>query len=110
MKYYHELTEEECQELDGNLTWEELAELHPQPVWCSYPDAVCGAMGCWGLMAHEVKHEIFCSECDCYIPKCKSCNGKGKSYLDVMYEAVEVPCKDCGGKGRLIEQPDCLTV
>ena len=67
IKYFHELTEEEFQELlKKKLTWGECAIEYPQPSWCGYPDAVAGMMGCWSLMSLVVENEDYCKSCDCY--------------------------------------------
>lgn len=80
IKYCHELTKEEYEKLgDGKksgLTFAEFAELYPQPIWCSYPDATFGTMGCWSLLDFDNGHsmvtgEKYCKGCDCYIPKLK---------------------------------------
>ena len=48
-KYFHELTDEEYQViLDSNMTLRELAERHPQPSWCDYPNAL-SPLGCWSF-------------------------------------------------------------
>ena len=68
IKYFHELTEAEFNEIvKENITWEECAKRYPQPKWCNYPDAVCGVMGCWSLMGFMVTNEDYCKNCDCYI-------------------------------------------
>ena len=47
MKYFHELTDDEFQELvKAGVRWCDLPEIHPQPVWCQYPDALNAEMGC----------------------------------------------------------------
>uniref|UniRef100_A0A6M3JTY8 Uncharacterized protein n=1 Tax=viral metagenome TaxID=1070528 RepID=A0A6M3JTY8_9ZZZZ len=69
MKFFHELSKEEFKELvDKKITYGELATLHPQPIWCGYPDATHGKMGCWSLMAHMVTGDDFCKSCDLYTP------------------------------------------
>ena len=75
IKYFHELTEDEFKEiLRQKITWGECAKEYPQPVWCGYPDAVAGVMGCWSLMDFKVYGRNFCKHCECYIKKVK--NGK----------------------------------
>jgi len=68
MKFFHELTKEEFKGLiDKKITYGELAILHPQPTWCSYPNATHGCMGCWSLVGHMVTGEEYCKLCDLYI-------------------------------------------
>ena len=68
IKPFHELTEAEFNEIcEEKMTWAECAEKYPQPKWCSYPDAVCGVMGCWSLMSSKVTDESYCKTCDCYL-------------------------------------------
>ena len=64
-KYFHKLTREEFEQLVAtDITWAKCAEQYPQPVWCKYPDAVNGAMGCWKLMEFNVHAPIDCLGCD----------------------------------------------
>lgn len=67
MKYFHELTDKEFQTLmkDG-ITWNHLPQIHPQPEWCQYSNALDGPMGCWSLTTRRVKNKDFCKRCDCY--------------------------------------------
>lgn len=68
IKYFHELTKEEFSKLcKGKMTYGELAEKYPQPIWCGYPDATEGVMGCWSLMSFMVTGQDSCKNCDCYI-------------------------------------------
>ena len=70
IKYYHELTKEEFDELvKKKYTWGQLAEDYPQPKWCGYPDATEGLMGCWSLVLHKIKSKDLCENCDCLIKK-----------------------------------------
>ncbi len=72
IKYFHKLTKDEFHSLiDKKLTWAETAKDYPQPTWCSYPDAVCGVMGCWSLMDFKVTGRSYCKSCDLYIKKPK---------------------------------------
>ncbi len=78
IKYFHELTKAEFNELLKTKTsWEPCAKDYPQPIWCSYPDAVCGEMGCWSLMSFNkdgtnwVTGRKYCKGCDCYIKRLK---------------------------------------
>jgi len=68
IKPFHKLTRMEFDKLvEQGITWEEMAQLYPQPVWCSYPGAVEGAMGCWKLMDFQIKSRMSCTGCDCYV-------------------------------------------
>ena len=69
MKYFHEITKEDYNKLvRKKMTYAELAKRHPQPKWCSYPNATEGVMGCWSLMDFAVTGRDFCKKCDCYKP------------------------------------------
>ena len=75
IKYFHKLTRDEFEEIvKEKFTWAEFAERYPQPIWCHYPDAVYGIMGCWSLIDFLVTNEDFCKKCDMY----KSTNGGNK--------------------------------
>lgn len=71
MKYWHELTDEEVNQLfERKITIGDLMENYKQPDWCDYTDALAGQMGCWSLMdafgtRKNISHE-FCKDCDCY--------------------------------------------
>jgi hypothetical protein len=75
IKYCHELTLEEYKVIIKNgITYGKFAEDYPQPVWCSYPDATEGMMGCWSLLDFDdgkslVTGRNYCKNCDCYIKK-----------------------------------------
>lgn len=73
IKYFHELTEGEFKALP-DMTWAECAKDYPQPIWCSYPEAVQGVMGCWSLMCFMVTGRSYCKNCDCYIKKSRRLN------------------------------------
>ena len=67
VKYFHKLTRKEFKKLcKEKLTWEDCAKRYPQPVWCHYPDALRGVMGCWSLVGFMVTDEDYCKNCDCY--------------------------------------------
>ncbi len=70
IKYFHELTKKEFKKLCKGKpeTWDEFARNYPQPIWCSYPEAVAGIMGCWSLVGFMVTGEDYCKNCDCYKP------------------------------------------
>lgn len=73
IKYFNKLTREEFREVcKENINWEECAKRYPQPVWCSYPNAVCGLMGCWSLMDFMVYGRNYCKHCECYIKKSRT--------------------------------------
>lgn len=68
IKYFHELTEDEYNELvKKKITYGELARDYPQPKWCVYPGATNGVMGCWALVGFEVTDEDYCKDCEYYI-------------------------------------------
>lgn len=71
-KFYHELTDDEVDALiKERITYGELRERHPEPVWCGYgEEAVAGLMGCWSLVFHRTEtNEDYCKNCDLYIPQ-----------------------------------------
>ena len=73
MKHFHELTDEEVDAMRHGTTWAQVAEKHPQPPWCSYPDALYGPMGCWSLTGwpgtRRIHGEDDCKSCEFYEPK-----------------------------------------
>ena len=67
MKYFHELTDDEFQELvKAGVRWCDLPEIHPQPVWCQYPDALNAEMGCWSLVYRTGVNKDYCKKCDLF--------------------------------------------
>jgi hypothetical protein len=67
IKYFHELNEQEYNDnINGKMSYGECAEKYPQPLWCTYPDATFGLMGCWSLNDFMVTGEDYCKDCDCY--------------------------------------------
>lgn len=65
IKYFHELTRQEFEELlDTKITYGQLAIDYPQPEWCQYPNATQGAIGCWSLMSFYVTGKEFCNKCN----------------------------------------------
>lgn len=73
IKYFHELTEAEFKETCvDKMTYMQLAKDYPQPLWCSYPEATGGLMGCWSLISFMVTGRNYCKNCDCYIKKSKA--------------------------------------
>ncbi len=74
IKYFHELTEKEFNELCKTpLTWEECVKEYPRPEWCAFPDAV-DALGCWSLTGFRVTGRKDCKSCEFYIKKEKHGN------------------------------------
>ena len=72
MTYFHELTDEQINAMPLGTTWKQVAEKHPQPPWCSYPDAVHGVWGCWSLAllgARRIHSEDDCKQCEMYRPE-----------------------------------------
>lgn len=73
IKYFHELTEAEFNETCvGKMTNAEVERDYPQPIWCSYPEATRGVMGCWSLIYFMVTGCDYCKNCDLYIKKSKA--------------------------------------
>jgi hypothetical protein len=71
IKYFHELTEKEFQVLvEKKYTYEQLKKDYPQPIWCGYPEATSGALGCWSLELLDGRiSRKFCKTCGCYIKR-----------------------------------------
>jgi hypothetical protein len=73
MKYFHELTQEEINQLiEQGKTWGYILENFKQPNWCNYPEALGGEFGCWSLIdlrengkRKEISKE-FCSKCSSF--------------------------------------------
>ena len=91
IKYFHELTQEEFNELNDRLTkdtfytWEKLAMEYPQPIWCDLPDAVLHI--CPKLFEIKVKN---CNSCK----DCEYCNGGNRTLLeDVAIENIAIGTK-----------------
>ncbi len=77
-KYFHELADEEFEALkDSNITWGEVAKIHPQPIWCGYPGALEAEMGCWSLVYRTGVNEEYCKKCDLFNESApnKACTG-----------------------------------
>jgi hypothetical protein len=65
MKYFHKVTKVGFSKLVAEKkTWKDIMENYSQPSWCSYPDALSGAMGCWSLTSLMIKNKRSCSNCD----------------------------------------------
>ena len=70
--YFHELTEDDRKKLiEEKITHNELANRHPQPLWCGYDDATLGMLGCWSLMSYMVTGRDFCKDCELYLKRRK---------------------------------------
>lgn len=74
IKHFHELTNQEFLWLvKEGITYAELNQDFPQPLWCDYHQAVFGMMGCWTLTNFSSGHsrvrgEDSCRDCDCFKP------------------------------------------
>lgn len=73
MNYWHELPQEEVKRLvSKKVTIGYILKYYKQPNWCNCPEALSGAMGCWGLMDSSKNglrlkiSEDFCKSCDCF--------------------------------------------
>lgn len=49
----------------SKVTYKQFMKRYRQPDWCGYPEALCGLMGCWGLMGGSIHREDDCCNCDC---------------------------------------------
>jgi len=70
-RYWHELSDSTIKKLISKGTsWRQVMDKYLQPAWCTYPDALEGALGCWSLTDHfGSRHKIsieFCKSCDCF--------------------------------------------
>ena len=70
--YWHELRDSTIKRaIKNKMTIAESIRRYKQPVWCSYPNALEGIMGCWSLVdAFGLRHKIspeYWGDCDCYI-------------------------------------------
>ena len=67
IKFFHELTREEFEKIaKRRRSVKNFVRDYPQPVWCEYPEATAGMMGCWSLVGFMVTGEDYCKKCDCY--------------------------------------------
>ena len=70
IKYFHELSDTEFNILfEKNLTWGDISQRYPQPVWCGYHEAVLGEWGCWSLVGkygpdRRIRSVKDCKGCD----------------------------------------------
>jgi len=71
MKYWHEVTDEEYQELmKRKLRWDDIPKHYKQPDWCALEGALLGGIGCWSLTSIDTRQSIsreFCKDCDYYL-------------------------------------------
>lgn len=70
-KYFHELSDSWLYKLRKRKEkLKYLFDHYRQPVWCDYPEAMGGVMGCWSLVdLFNLRHKIsrnFCRDCDLY--------------------------------------------
>ena len=65
--YFHELTESEQHAVGDVMTWQQVAQKHPQPPWCSYHEALNPGLGCWSLTGHGIHTENDCAACPLYL-------------------------------------------
>lgn len=79
MKYWHELSKKERNAVfKRKITYNQLMLEYAQPVWCGYPKALEGEMGCWSLFPDpKLISRKFCCKCDCYL-KLKKIDEKEK--------------------------------
>ena len=66
IKYFHELTKEEFEDVNTKQTWEEFVRDYPQPKKCNYLEVVRGIMWYWSLVGFMVTGKDSCKTCDCY--------------------------------------------
>jgi hypothetical protein len=64
IKPFHELTDDERLSLPSHgYTNDEIAEMYPQPEWCRHTNATYQELGCWGLLAGNIKSLTDCIGC-----------------------------------------------
>ncbi len=66
---WHELTDEQRAEVKSRkaYTFRDLMRDYAQPDWCTYPEALCGEMGCWSLFyTPRVIGNDYCLKCECH--------------------------------------------
>lgn len=63
-KYWHELTDEEFENIPPKIKCTKLRKLYSQPDWCSYPDAI-DSLGCWSLIDKDLRKKISIDYCKC---------------------------------------------
>jgi hypothetical protein len=70
--YFHELNDKEYKKIFKvkGRSWQWLMDNYSQPDWCTYPEALCGDMGCWSLVWHRKEiNEEYCKNCDLHKDK-----------------------------------------
>lgn len=71
--FFHELPVAEYESLKAShATWKDVMDKFSQPVWCGYPEALGGPMGCWSLVGRMVTGKDYCKDCDCFMPEEKA--------------------------------------
>ena len=64
MRYFHELTGNEREQLVAAITPEcTVLARFKQPNWCAYP-----GIGCWSLLRGRIRQETDCVSCDLFKP------------------------------------------
>lgn len=73
--FFHELTDEQYKELeDSGATWGDVMDRFKRPVWCTYPNALEGEMGCWSLIYRTGVSEHYCRNCELFDAAAKENN------------------------------------
>ena len=64
IRYYHELNTKEKNDIMLTKDWSWIARKHPQPLWCTHPNALEGLLGCEDLCyLNSIRVEDDCGEC-----------------------------------------------
>jgi hypothetical protein len=74
-RFWHRAPQKEIDEfIKSKPTFEQMYNKYQQPGWCTYPEALSGAMGCWSLVGDNrtAISKSFCKTCDLYKKKRKS--------------------------------------
>jgi hypothetical protein len=73
MKYFHELSKQELNELiDKKRSTGYIMKHYKQPDWCLYPKALSWQLGCWSLCTTDYPSVIckeYCKTCEYYYNK-----------------------------------------
>lgn len=67
-QFWHELDESKQHEIlnTKELTFTVFLTMFEQPSWCSYPEALAGACGCWSLLTPgRITSIESCTDCEC---------------------------------------------
>ena len=65
MQPFHKLTlPQQRKAFVKYMTCEEFEAVYSQPVWCDYPFALRGIMGCWSLVDGKIRGIKDCKDCD----------------------------------------------